>query len=74
MVFIVYDVWMCRYICEEPPLYGIALKEEALADKRGETLKIDSSNDTQEATCLLLRTGERELINDTIGVPWITKS
>ena len=42
--------------------------------KRGEALKIGSSNDAQETTCLLLRIGKGELINDTIGVSWVTKS
>ena len=52
---------------------GVVLEEEALlVGKRGEALKIGSSNDTQEATHLLLRTGEGELINDAIGVPRVT--
>jgi len=46
MVFIVCDVWMCRYICEEPPLWGESLKRRLLVYKRGEALKIGSSNDT----------------------------
>jgi hypothetical protein len=32
MVFIVYDVWMCRYICEEPPLWD--------SPQRGGSLRI----------------------------------